>query len=256
MTVVSPDTATGFTLSVVVPLPSWPLWFLPQHFTDLVASTAHVADAPAERPISAVGFGMPASIAPPPPLPPAEPPPVPPPVEPPAPPVPPVVPLEQPTSNETRHAQSHLFILRSPWSGGKFRPDNTEAPARACRFHVARVDRSHRIGEANCANGCCFYEADVIKVVSAQDAAQPSLPDVEEATASTGLSIEKAPACESLSCCRRENDEVVRGGARLHQVGTGARGLRSSAVSMLYACVSPRSSFDLPVRPEVGQRSA
>ena len=38
----SPDTATGTLLSVVVPLPSWPRTFQPQHQALPVAVSAHV----------------------------------------------------------------------------------------------------------------------------------------------------------------------------------------------------------------------
>src|SRR5687768_3239872 len=43
-----PITSTGVLLSVVVPLPSWPLLFNPQHFTTPPAVSAQVWNSPAE----------------------------------------------------------------------------------------------------------------------------------------------------------------------------------------------------------------
>src|SRR5262245_8392011 len=40
----NPLTATGVTLGVVVPSPSWPAELLPQHFTPPVVVSAHVCD--------------------------------------------------------------------------------------------------------------------------------------------------------------------------------------------------------------------
>ncbi len=46
-TLASPLTATGVVLLVVVPLPSWPLPLLPQHFTVASFSRAQVWEPPA-----------------------------------------------------------------------------------------------------------------------------------------------------------------------------------------------------------------
>src|SRR3990172_4144430 len=43
---VSPDTSTGSRLSVVVPSPSWPWLFPPQHFTPPSVVTTHVLKLP------------------------------------------------------------------------------------------------------------------------------------------------------------------------------------------------------------------
>ena len=44
-----PETDTGVELDVVVPSPSWPSVFLPQHFADPSVSTAHEWKSPKAR---------------------------------------------------------------------------------------------------------------------------------------------------------------------------------------------------------------
>jgi len=60
-----PTTETGVSLSVVVPSPSWPSAFQPQHFTVPLLVSAHVWSPPAltlvaplERPLTDTGVSL------------------------------------------------------------------------------------------------------------------------------------------------------------------------------------------------------
>ena len=52
--VVMPATSTGVMRSVVVPSPSWPYLFLPQHITELFVSTAHECCRPSAMLVAVV----------------------------------------------------------------------------------------------------------------------------------------------------------------------------------------------------------